>query len=157
MGFRIFIHGLDSSNRGTKSVFFRDKYPDMEIPCFTGPLDERMKGLRSALSGRTGIMLVGSSFGGLMATLFAMENEERVDRMVLLAPAIHLLERDHPGSKTLAIPVRVYHGRQDQVIPLNEVQRAAETLFHRLSFHEVEDDHNLHKTFKSLDWDRLLT
>ena len=27
MSFRMFIHGLDSSNKGTKSVFFREKYP----------------------------------------------------------------------------------------------------------------------------------
>ena len=28
---RVFIHGLESSSRGTKGVFFRDRYPDMII------------------------------------------------------------------------------------------------------------------------------
>ena len=86
---RIFIHGLESSNQGTKSIFFREKFPDMIIPTFTGDLQERMKQLNGVLSGKKKLRLVGSSFGGLMASLFAMENQTFVDKMVLLAPALH--------------------------------------------------------------------
>ena len=157
MSFRIFIHGLESSNQGTKSVFFREKYPDMVIPYFRGPLDERMRSLRSVLFQKTGIILVGSSFGGLMATIFAMENEERVERMILLAPAINLVEFADYRSKAISIPVWIYHGRSDEVIPLNGVESVARSVFRDLSFHVVEDDHYLHKTFKTLDWDRLLS
>jgi hypothetical protein len=32
----------------------------------------------------------------------------------------------------------------------------APKLFTRLSFNVVDDDHFLHRTFKSLDWDALL-
>ena len=60
MPVRIFIHGLESSNRGTKSVYFREKYPGMIIPTFAGNLQERMKQLRKALAGKTDIRLVGS-------------------------------------------------------------------------------------------------
>ena len=157
MSLRIFIHGLDSSNQGTKSVFFKEKYPDMVIPYFTGSLDERMKSLRSVLFRETGIILVGSSFGGLMAAIFAMENEERVERMILLAPAINLVEFADYRSKTLSVPVWIYHGSADEVIPLNEVEKVAKSVFRHLSFHVVEDDHYLYKTFKTLDWDRLLS
>ena len=157
MSLRIFIHGLDSSNQGTKSVFFREKYPDMVIPYFTGSLDERMKSLRSVLFQKTGIILVGSSFGGLMAAIFAMENKERVERMILLAPAINLVEFADYRSKTLSVPVWIYHGSADEVIPLNEVEKVAKSVFRHLSFHVVEDDHYLYKTFKTLDWDRLLS
>ena len=157
MSFRIFIHGLESSNQGTKSVFFREKYPDMVIPYFTGPLDERLRSLRSVLFRKTGVILVGSSFGGLMATIFAMENEERVERMILLAPAINLVEFADYGSKFISVPVWIYHGRSDEVIPLNDVEKVARSVFHDLSFHVVEDDHYLHKTFKTIDWDRLLS
>jgi len=157
LSLRIFIHGLDSSNQGTKSVFFREKYPDMVIPYFTGSLDERMKSLRSVLFQKTDIILVGSSFGGLMAAIFAMENEERVDRMILLAPAINLVEFADYRSKTLSVPVWIYHGSADEVIPLNEVEKVAKSVFHHLSFNVVEDDHYLYKTFKTLDWDRLLS
>ena len=157
MSFRIFIHGLESSNQGTKSVFFRERYPDMVIPYFTGPLNERMKSLNSVLVQKTGIILVGSSFGGLMAAIFAMENEERVERMILLAPAINLVEFADYRSKTLSVPVWIYHGRSDEVIPLNDVEKVAKSVFLHLSFHEVEDDHYLQKTFRTLDWDRLLS
>jgi len=157
LSFRIFIHGLESSNQGTKSVFFRERYPDMVIPYFTGSLDERMKSLNSVLVQKTGIILVGSSFGGLMAAIFAMENEERVERMILLAPAINLVEFAEYRSKTLSVPVWMYHGRSDEVIPLNDVEKVAKSVFHHLSFHVVEDDHYLQNTFRTLDWDRLLS
>jgi len=93
----IFIHGLESSNQGTKSVFFRERFPDMMLPNFTGSLDVRMQKLDRLLKGKTDIRMVGSSFGGLMAAIFTMRNEFRVDRLVLLAPA---LKRTCAGKRT---------------------------------------------------------
>ncbi len=156
MGCRIFIHGLDSSSRGTKSQYFRDRYPDMIIPDFQGSLQERMSRLEEVLGGKSGLILVGSSFGGLMAAIYAMANESSVERMILLAPAIHALEDVPYALKTLSIPVAVYHGVQDEVIPLEEVRAVSERFFQDLEFHELQDDHSLHRTFRSLDWDRLL-
>ncbi|MBN2031874.1 MAG: alpha/beta fold hydrolase [Deltaproteobacteria bacterium] len=157
MDSRIFIHGLESSNQGTKAVFFRRKYPDMMTPHFTGPLDERMKRMEAVLSSQTAITIVGSSFGGLMASIFALENEDRVKRLILLAPAIHWIEFTSHRIRKTAVPVWIYHGRQDEVIDIKEVQRAAAGLFADLKFHTVEDDHFLHKTFKTIPWDRLLS
>lgn len=155
MSEKIFIHGLESSNQGTKSIFFREKFPDMIIPTFTGDLQERMKKLKEILSGKSDTRLVGSSFGGLMASLFAMEHEHRVAKIILLAPAINLIEFA-PNRKQISIPVRIYHGKDDQVIPLAEVEPVAKETFLNLSFHIVDDDHYLHKTFKTIDWDSLL-
>lgn len=153
---RIFIHGLESSNQGTKAVFFRDKYPDMILPTFEGPLPARMEELNRTLAGKSEIRIVGSSFGGLMAALFAMENPSQVMRMILLAPAINMIE-SAPGKKErVGMPVSIYHGTEDRVIPLSEVQRTAPKFFADLSFHAVDDDHYLHRTFKALDWDALL-
>ena len=156
MSVRIFIHGLESNNRGTKSIFFREKYPDMIIPHFTGDLQERMEKLKGVLTGKSGIRIVGSSFGGLMASLFSMQYEPRVERMILLAPAINLKEFSHHRGRTISIPVWIYHGSADQVIPLREVEPVAKRTFQNLSFQMVEDDHFLHKTFKTIDWDKLL-
>ncbi len=153
---RIFIHGLESSNRGTKAVFFREKYPDMILPTFEGPLPERMEKLYRFLSGKSEIRIVGSSFGGLMATLFALENAPHVKRVILLAPAINMIEFTPRKQSTLSVPVRIYHGRDDQVIPLAAIEPIARKIFDDLSFNIVEDDHFLHKTFKTLDWDALL-
>jgi pimeloyl-ACP methyl ester carboxylesterase len=99
---------------------------------------------------------VGSSFGGLMATVFAMENENRVDQLILLAPAINLLWFTPYAIRPISIPVWIYHGKGDEVIPLQAVKNIAEKYFSDLSFQKVDDDHFLHNTFKIIDWDRLL-
>ncbi len=157
MSVKIFLHGLESSSQGTKGVFFRERYPDMIIPTFTGDLQERMEKLNDILSGKSDIRFVGSSFGGLMASLFAMEDETRVNKMVLLAPAINLIGLTTDRSKTISVPVWIYHGKDDQVIPLGEVESIADKIFLNLSFHAVDDDHLLHGTFKTIDWDKLLS
>ena len=46
----------------------------MIVPDFSGPLLERMEKLNGILSGKTEIILVGSSYGGLMASIFTLEN-----------------------------------------------------------------------------------
>ena len=154
---RIFIHGLESSNKGTKSIFFRDIYSDMIIPHFTGDLPERMEKLETILSGQSDIRLVGSSFGGLMATHFALEHESRVKKMVLLAPAINLMEASMYRNKKISVPVTIFHGKDDGVIPLDHVQSKAREIFLHLSFHVADDDHFLHNTFKTIDWEGLLS
>lgn len=157
MSLKIFIHGLDSSNQGTKSVFFRERYPDMMIPNFTGDLPERMAALEDVLSDSSGIRFVGSSFGGLMASIFAMQHELRVDRMILLAPAINRISEAPYVKRKISIPVHIYHGTHDEVIPPKEVEREAKDLFQHLTFHIVDDDHFLHRTFRAIDWDGLLS
>jgi pimeloyl-ACP methyl ester carboxylesterase len=156
MPLRMFIHGLESNNQGTKAVYFRKNFPDMLTPNFPGSLDERMADLRALLSGESDIILVGSSFGGLMASIFVMENEPRVKRLVLLAPAVNLMEFSPYRNRKIQVPVHIYHGRQDEVIPLEDVQSVARQVFSDLTFHSVDDDHYLHKTFEKIDWDTLL-
>jgi pimeloyl-ACP methyl ester carboxylesterase len=157
MSLKIFIHGLESSNQGTKGVFFKEKFPDMIIPNFPGSLQERMDKLNEILSEKSGIILVGSSFGGLMAAIFATENENRVDKLILLAPALNLMEFSDYHEKRLSLPVWIYHGRDDGVIPLERVEEIAKKIFLNLTFHASEDDHYLHKTFKTIDWKTLLS
>ena len=153
---RVFIHGLESSSQGTKAVYFREKFPDMLIEDYTGLLEERMARLRGLLAGKKGLILVGSSFGGLMAAIYACENEESVKRLILLAPALDLYYFKPFAEKSLALPVWIYHGKADDVVPPAPVERIARKVFTHLSYHLVDDDHSLHKTFPSMEWDRLL-
>lgn len=154
---QIFIHGLDSSNQGTKARFFKDKYPLMIIPNFDGPVQKRLEKLEEVLSGQSSIVLVGSSLGGLMATMFAMDHPHRVERIILLAPALPMLDAlPEKREKTISIPTWLYHGTKDTLLPLDTVIPIARKIFAGLHLHVVEDDHMLHKTFRDTPWDELL-
>lgn len=152
---KVFIHGLDSSSRGTKAQYFREHYPEMLIEDFTGTFQEKMEQLDRLLSGRTNLILVGSSYGGLMAALFALKNPERVHRLILLAPALNMPEFNPPPSVKLHLPVIIYHGINDELIPGDLLEITARRHFLNLDFHLVPDDHSLHGTFRNLPWDRL--
>lgn len=152
---RAFIHGLDSSSRGTKGAFFRERYPGMILEDYAGPLEARMDKLGRDLAGRDNLILVGSSYGGLMAALFACGNESRIRCLILLAPALGLADFGGcPGP--LKIPVTLYHGRFDDVVLLEPTFGIASKLFANLDHHSVDDDHDLHRIFPHLDWDGLL-
>jgi pimeloyl-ACP methyl ester carboxylesterase len=154
---RAFIHGLESTGRGTKGVFFRERYPDMIIEDFFGPFSKRMEKLESLLDGKNELILVGSSYGGLMAAAYACLYEERVKKLILLAPALHLEEYNPCLNKKLHMPTVIFHGLRDDVVPLAAVRETAERLFVNHTFDIVEDDHSLHDTFAALEWDALLS
>lgn len=153
---RVFIHGLESSSQGDKGRYFREHYPDMIIGDYSGPLRERMQTLYRQLDGKTDLILVGSSYGGLMAAIFACEQETRVRKLVLLAPALSLPDFEPYLSRRLSIPTAVFHGSGDDVVPPEPVRKIAEQVFLSLTYHRVDDDHSLHGTFTTMDWDSLL-
>lgn len=153
----VFLHGLDSSSSGTKARWFKDHYPEMLIPDFAGPLAERMKLLRSLLGSRRDLVLVGSSFGGLMATVFAVEHPDKLRRVVLLAPALNFPDWKFAADEKIAVPAQLYIGRRDTVCPPEEVLPVAKSIFSDLSVQLTDDDHLLHGAFPSIDWDILLS
>jgi pimeloyl-ACP methyl ester carboxylesterase len=152
----VFIHGLESTAQGTKGQFFRQLFPQMIIEDYTGDYATRMRKLDSLLSGKNYLILVGSSYGGLMATQCAIDNEERVKKMILLAPALNLPEFKPPEHTKLHLPVIIYHGNNDDVVNPNIVKNIALKYFSNLEHHLVNDDHSLHITFPALDWTNLL-
>ena len=153
---RLFIHGLESSSQGTKGIFFRERYPDMIIEDYKGSLEERMEKMNEILSDKTDLILVGSSFGGLMAAMYACDNEDKVKKLILLAPALDLEEFKPYLEKRINIPVIIYHGRNDDVVPVAPVQKIAGEVFTNITYNIVDDDHPLRETFTSFDWDELL-
>ena len=92
-----------------------------------------------------------------MAAVYACLHEDRVKKLVLLAPALHLDECQPFLTRKLRIPVVIYHGRQDEVVPMEAVRTIAGQFFKSHQFNIVEDDHSLHGTFENYDWDALLT
>ena len=152
----VFIHGQESSSKGAKGLFFKEHFPEMIIPDFTGAVPHRMSKLKKILSGNTGIIMIGSSLGGLMAALYAFQNEDRIKKLILLAPALNLPEFDPYRSRTLSLPVYVFHGRNDELIPAGQIQEIAKTVFPALTFTLLDDDHRLSNTFTAIDWHTLL-
>ena len=153
----VFIHGLESTAQGTKAQYFRKLFPQMIIEDYTGDFQKRMQELNSLLGGLDNLILVGSSFGGLMAAWFALENEPRVKKLILLAPALILEGFENAANQKLQIPVILYHGIKDDVVNPDKIKKIAEKTFARLEYHLVDDDHPLSNVFPTLDWPKMLS
>jgi len=90
-----------------------------------------------------------------MGTLLALQNPAVVRRLVLLAPALNFPEYRVPEQK-IPTEALVIIGKHDDVTPPAVVVPAAEATFANLQLDIVEDDHLLHNTYQTLDWDSLL-
>jgi pimeloyl-ACP methyl ester carboxylesterase len=152
----LFLHGLDSSIEGTKAQWFRRHFPGVRLQNYTGDLDERLAQLEAQVAGLERLVLVGSSFGGLMAACFALRSPERCRRLVLLAPALNFADF-HPPAAPVSVPTLVVTGAHDTVCPPELVLPLARASFADLTVRLEDDDHMLHRTFPSLDWPQLLT
>ena len=152
----LFLHGLDSSIQGTKAQWFRRHFPRVRLQNYTGDLDERLAQLEEQVAGLDRLILVGSSFGGLMAACFALRSPERCRRLVLLAPALNFVDF-HPPAAPIAVPTLVVTGAHDTVCPPKLILPLARASFADLGVRLEDDDHMLHRTCPSLDWPRLLT
>ena len=152
----LFLHGLDSSVQGTKAQWFRAHFPAVQMRNYDGDLGQRLLQLEQQTAGLDHLILVGSSFGGLMAACFATRFPERCQRLVLLAPALNFSEYRPPGHP-LQMPALVVIGEHDTVCPPALVLPLARATFSQLTVRLEDDDHMLHRTFPTLDWQALLT
>lgn len=153
----IYLHGLESDSNSGKARQFREWFPGMLTPDFKGSFEERMTQLEPILAAKEGWTLIGSSFGGLMGTVYTCNHPTQVRKLVLLAPA---LLRGPFGSfldlKPVSVPTIIIHGTLDTVVPLEPVREVAQKLFTNMTYHTVEDDHRLHKTTQEMDWKTIL-
>ena len=94
-----YLHGFASSARSSKATYFAGKLrelgielhtPDLNEPDFSTLTISRMVDqVGQAIEGRSGpTVLIGSSLGAFVAVQVALKHPARVDRMVLLAPAL---------------------------------------------------------------------
>lgn len=135
-----FFHGLESGPRGSKFRMLSDAFGHIEAPDFRGidDLDARLSVAEFATRGRTGLVVVGSSFGGLVAALLANEYPERVRGYVLCAPALNWA-----AGRINRVPPKavVIHGDADDVIPIQTSIEFCERF--GVSLVRVPDDHRL--------------
>ncbi len=152
----LFIHGKDGSSQGFKVQYLRRLYPDLLAPDFPGDFWQRMTQLKALIGDTTGWTVVGSSMGGLMAAVFACQHPGQVDKLVLLAPALAFVDLAQTPLLPSDTPTVIYHGRQDDVVPLEKTRQVAEQLFPNLEFHVVDATHDLNPLLPSIDWPALL-
>jgi pimeloyl-ACP methyl ester carboxylesterase len=96
----VYVHGFASSGRSAKAAYFSERFsahgvdlhhPDFNEPDFstltvTRMLEQLADELASLPPGP--VTLIGSSLGAVVAIYTAARAEERVERLVLLAPAV---------------------------------------------------------------------
>ena len=103
----LYLHGFASSARSSKAAFFATKLrehgielltPDLNEPDFSTltitRMVERTTGTIEALPDGP-VVLIGSSLGAFVAVQTALRSPGRVDRLILLAPAL-----DFSGNRT---------------------------------------------------------
>jgi len=151
----IFIHGLDSSSQGTKGRWFAKHFPDMIIPDFAGDLSNRLQKLERLCDGQDDLVLVGSSFGGLMATCYAASYPRQCCKLILLAPALNFSEFIPPETPIIT-PVILIIGEHDAVTPPDKVLPLAKSSFANLQITTCDDDHLLYGIFYRLNWQEML-
>ena len=153
----IYLHGSESDNNSGKARLFREWFPGMLTPDFTGSFAERMAQLRAILEDVTGWTLIGSSYGGLMGTIFTLDHEPQVRKLILLAPALMLDPlASLPDPKPVSVPTIIIHGTLDNVVPPDPVREIAQRLFIDLTYIAVDDGHRLSKAVHELDWKAIL-
>ena len=136
-----FFHGLESGPVGTKSTRLSEEF-DVTAPDFEGVYDieERLETAEELTEGATDLVVVGSSFGGLLAALLYAKHPDRFNGYVLMAPALHhdiAEEIDRMPDNAVVI-----HGTHDEVVPIEEVRAFCQP--HGVEFIEVDDNHRLH-------------
>lgn len=103
-----YLHGFASSPRSKKASYFAERLaacgltlqcPDFNEPDFasltmTRMLDQVQAGLAGLDPGP--VALIGSSLGAVVALHAAGRLPDRVDRLVLLAPALMFARQEHP-------------------------------------------------------------
>jgi len=104
----LYLHGFASSPQSSKATFFASRLrmlgievdvPDLNEPDFSTLTITRMiEQVIARIDARRDepVALIGSSLGGFVAVQIAIQRPDRVERMILLAPALDL------GGKRLA-------------------------------------------------------
>ena len=136
-----FFHGLESGPVGTKSTRLSEEF-EVTSPDFEGMMDiwDRLEKAERITEGETDMVVVGSSFGGLLAALLYARHPDRFRGYVLMAPALYR----EAAEKVDRMPDNavVIHGTHDEVVPIDQVRDFCAD--YDVEFVEVDDNHRLH-------------
>ncbi len=84
----IFAHGMEGSPDGTKATFLKEKFDT--ISPWLGELNmmQQVDALRRAILPDDKALVVGSSLGALSVLGLAIESPQRIQHLIMLAPAM---------------------------------------------------------------------
>jgi pimeloyl-ACP methyl ester carboxylesterase len=120
-----YLHGFASSAKSTKAGYFAERFraqgrtfvcPDFNAPDFRSLTMTRMLGQLEAEIAEAGdgpATVMGSSLGGTLAVLVAARLSSRVERLILLAPAVMFAK---PGHHLLP-PEKIAEWRRQGALP----------------------------------------
>jgi len=145
----VYLHGFASSPQSSKARFFAGKFAEAGVAFEAPQLDEgkfhnltisgQMLVVDSAVSAHREklaegepLVLMGSSLGGYLASLYAERHPKAVDRLVLLAPAFDFLKR---WRERLSIQ-EIEQWKREGSIPMYHYGSKTEQ---RLGYHFLED------------------
>ena len=139
-----FFHGKESGPHGSKYQSLAT-LGEIHSPDFQGmDIWERLEKAVAVTEGEEDLIVVGSSMGGLLAAMLYARHPERFRALVLMAPALHLPEMDDViDQMPPAEKVVVFHGRQDDVVPLDPVVEFCARF--GVPVEVVEDGHRLQR------------
>ena len=141
----LYLHGFSSSPGSKKGVFLRERLaarrvalsvPDLNRPSYealtlTAQVEEVHRFLTDLASPHPAL-LIGSSMGALVSVLYAAAHPERVERMLLVAPAFKFV-----GSRLAAAAGSDLETWETQGwLPMSHY---ADDRIHRVGFQLVED------------------
>jgi len=119
----VYLHGFASSPKSTKVAYFTERFREhdiaLRVPDFNEPdfrtltLSRMLDRLGAELAGGDAATLIGSSLGGTLAILAAARYPSRVERLVLMAPAVMFAK---PGHHLLP-PERIDEWRRRGALP----------------------------------------
>ena len=137
----LFIHGLESSPKGTKAVYLDKEFEALTPAINTGDFAACMAQQTAAIETFCPDVVVGSSFGGLVAVQLLASGAWRGPTLLLAQASFRL---DPDASLPEGVPVLLVHGTRDEVIPVEHSRRLATTGTPKLvRYVEVDDTHRL--------------
>jgi hypothetical protein len=136
-----FVHGLQSSPRGSKATLFAQHFtactPAMNTRDFPGCVELQA---RTLLEFRPRV-LVGSSFGGAVVVELLRRGLWKGPTLLLAQAA---LRYDENARLPEGVPVTLVHGTRDRVVPIEDSRRLARSGTEGLvRLMEVDDEHRL--------------
>jgi len=135
-----YLHGFASSAKSTKAAYFAERLrehdirldcPDFNEPEFATLTLTRMIDQLGSNLANGAVTLIGSSLGGTLAILAAQKFASRIDRVVLLAPAVMFAKSGHH----LLPPERIEEWKRRGALPFFHYAHGEERLLN-VSFHE---------------------